>query len=215
MSTSPATVAVVPPDDDVVTLKERVIAGAVALIESEGLGALSMREVARRAGVSHQAPYRHFADREAIMAAVAEEGFVELARRIEAARQKDLEGWIAAATQAYVRCALERPAHFRLMFRPELADLERFPERSAAARAAYEQLRILARATLRARAKETEVDVRATYLWSLSHGLATLMLDSTHGRALGAATQARVEAVTRLGASLLSASIDKPRRNER
>jgi AcrR family transcriptional regulator len=197
------------------SLKERVIAGAIALIESEGLAALSMREVARRAGVSHQAPYRHFADREAIMAAIAEQGFLELADRIESTRHDDLERWLGAATRAYVHFALERPAHFRLMFRPELADMARFPERSTAARAAYEQLRGLARATLPARVAESEVDVRATYLWSLSHGLATLMLDSAHGRTLGSGVRARVDAVTRLAASLLSSPVPRKRTNRR
>jgi AcrR family transcriptional regulator len=201
---------------EAVSLKARVLAGAVELIEREGLGALSMREVARRAGVSHQAPYRHFPDREAIMAAIAEEGFLELAQRIADARDDDdLEHWVAAATRAYVLFALDRPAHFRLMFRPELADMDRFPQRSAAAREAHARLRSLAGATLRSSAEASEIDVRATYLWSLSHGLATLMLDSAHGRSLGTGARARIDAVTRLGASLLTQPAPRARRARR
>jgi AcrR family transcriptional regulator len=59
-------------------LRERILDATVTLIEADGLAALSMREVARRAGVSHQAPYHHFTDRQAILAAIAEEGFKRL-----------------------------------------------------------------------------------------------------------------------------------------
>ena len=59
-------------------MRRRILRASRVLIEREGLSALSMREVARRAGVSHQAPYNHFADREAILGALAEEGFLIL-----------------------------------------------------------------------------------------------------------------------------------------
>ena len=127
----------------------------------------------------------------------------------------DLEHWVATATRAYVLFALDRPAHFRLMFRPELADMDRFPQRSAAAREAHARLRSLAGATLPSSAEASEIDVRATYLWSLSHGLATLMLDSAHGRSLGTGARARIDAVTRLGASLLTQPAPRTRKARR
>src|SRR5438105_1608095 len=66
-------------------VRARVLGAAMRLIEEGGLASLSMREVARAAGVSHQAPYHWFADREAILAAMAEEGFRLLTDRLEAA----------------------------------------------------------------------------------------------------------------------------------
>ena len=59
-------------------LRQALIDGAIALIAEQDISSLSLREVARRVGVSHAAPYRHFADKEALLAAVAEEGFIRL-----------------------------------------------------------------------------------------------------------------------------------------
>src|SRR5438128_419394 len=96
-------------------LREQILDASVRLIEAEGLAALSMREVARRAGVSHQAPYHHFADKEAILAAIAEEGFRRLnAAMEEASRSKpaDAASRLIAGGRAYVRFAATNPAHF-------------------------------------------------------------------------------------------------------
>src|SRR5258706_5651107 len=83
------------------------------MLEKEGLEALKLREVARRAGVSHSAPYRHFAQREALLAALAAEGF----ERLGAAQRKAAEaGGLRAMGEAYVAFALENPQRFRLMF---------------------------------------------------------------------------------------------------
>ena len=87
----------------------------------------SLREAARRTGVSANATYRHFADKEALLAALATRGFVELAETlVEAAAQASDP--MAAMGQAYVRFALARPGRFRLMFGPTIADRELYPE---------------------------------------------------------------------------------------
>jgi AcrR family transcriptional regulator len=65
-------------------LREQVLAASLALIEEDGVAALSLREVARRAGVSHQAPYHHFGHKEAIVAELVARGFTRLAERLEA-----------------------------------------------------------------------------------------------------------------------------------
>src|SRR5260370_25151373 len=80
------------------------------LVEKRGLSSLSLREAARRAGVSHNAPYRHFPDRESLLAAIAAEGFAMLGERLKgrAGREK---------AEAYVRFAIENPQRFRLMSR--------------------------------------------------------------------------------------------------
>src|SRR4051794_5864575 len=103
--------------------QQRIVQASVQLIEEAGVGALSMREVARRAGLSHQAPYHHFDDREAILGAIAQQGFRMMSDAFERAleaHEPSLPGRIAAAFQTYVEFALQNPAHFRVMFRPEL-----------------------------------------------------------------------------------------------
>ena len=94
-------------------LEAALIRSAGKILEKEGLDALSLREVARQAGVSHNAPYRHFAEREALLAALAAKGFEMLAQAQQAAAAK---GGLRAMGEAYVLFALEHPQRFRLMF---------------------------------------------------------------------------------------------------
>jgi AcrR family transcriptional regulator len=144
-------------------LRAAVLSAAGKLIEKEGLAGLSIREAARRAGVSHNAPYRHFPDRDALLAALATEGFSEL--------EKFLEGRTGRAMgEAYVRFALVHPQRFRLMFGGQL-DLDRYPELHAQAGATHARL-TAAFAGLGAEAK-----FAAAAAWSLVHGLAHLILD--------------------------------------
>jgi AcrR family transcriptional regulator len=144
-------------------LRAAVLGAAGNLIEKEGLAGLSVREAARRAGVSHNAPYRHFPDRDALLAALAAEGFTELKKSLENRSGRELG-------ESYVRFALARPQRFRLMFGGLLA-LERYPELRAAAQATHERL-TAAFAGLGADAK-----FAAAAAWSLVHGLAHLILD--------------------------------------
>src|SRR5688572_18370929 len=92
------------------TTRSAVLAAAARLIEKEGVAGLSVREAARRAGVSHNAPYRHFRDRDSLLAGLAEEGAVILERALEGRSGRELG-------EAYVRFALAHPQRFRLMFR--------------------------------------------------------------------------------------------------
>src|SRR5499425_3862321 len=95
-------------------LREAVLGAAIRLIAEVGPTAFTLREVARRAGVSHNAPYRHFRDRDDLMAAVAAEGFRELSRAMmeAAAPKSDALDRLRQAGLGYVRFALRRPAHF-------------------------------------------------------------------------------------------------------
>jgi AcrR family transcriptional regulator len=132
-------------------------------MEKEGVGALSLREVARRAGVSHNAPYRHFPDREALLAGLAAEGFAELGQ--ELARHSGADGGVA-----YVRFALAHPERFRLMFGGQIA-YDRHPELRKQADAAYVGLE----KSFAQLGDEARFAAAAT--WSLVHGLAQLLLD--------------------------------------
>lgn len=99
-------------------LRVALLDAAIHLIAEVGPAGFNLREVARRAGVSHNAPYRHFRNRDDLMAAVAEQGFRELTQAMLAgagshARARDR---LKQAGLAYVRFALRRPQHFAIMF---------------------------------------------------------------------------------------------------
>jgi AcrR family transcriptional regulator len=136
----------------VTDLRERTLDAAVTLIEAEGLAALSMREVARRAGVSHQAPYHHFTDRQAILAAIAEEAFKRLNAALASAAGKsgsDAATRLVEAGRAYVEFAASNPAYFRVMFRPELVSLDNYPSARAEARRAFTALEALVKGAVK------------------------------------------------------------------
>jgi len=136
-----------------------------------------MREVARRAGCTHQAPYHYFTNREAILAALVCEGFDELADRLAVAHEGlgdvDLHAVLVASGNVYVEFALRHPGVFRVMFRPDVCDPERFPEVVEAGERARHELARLAKAVMGDGAQlEAEV-----LIWSGVHGLASLLLD--------------------------------------
>ena len=167
-----------------VELRQRILDTSERLLETEGLSALSMREVARRAGVTHQAPYHHFADRESILAELVAQGFDELGRRLARANDRaaggDRERLGNESGQAYVSYAIDHPGVFRIMFRPELCDLSRFPaarESGARARAELDRLVVLLHGA------EGTSSLAHTY-WAQTHGLACLLVDGPLGQAL-------------------------------
>jgi AcrR family transcriptional regulator len=99
-------------------LREALLQGALRAIAELGPGAFTLREVARRAGVSHNAPYRHFRDKDALLAAVAAQGFRELTRAMRDAgkRQSKALDRLKQSGLAYVAFAIRRPEHFTVMF---------------------------------------------------------------------------------------------------
>ncbi len=115
---------------------------ARAILEEEGLDALSLRSVARRAGVSHAAPYRHYASREALLADVACEGIASLRAelaQVAAAPAEKSERIVRIAT-AYLRFALRHRGLIRLIFGPEFRNRSSFPALSEATSALVEDL---------------------------------------------------------------------------
>src|SRR5438093_13784981 len=90
-------------------LRAALLQTAGKVLEKEGLGELRLRELARRAGVSHNAPYRHFPDRDALLTALAAEGFEILNSEMRGQTSRGMG-------EAYVRFALDNPQRFRLMF---------------------------------------------------------------------------------------------------
>ncbi|AHH19811.1 transcriptional regulator, TetR family [Nocardia nova SH22a] len=153
-------------------LPNALVRAAVELLEEGGAAELSLRAAARRAGVSTAAPYRHFADRDALLSAVAAVGYRELAEQLAAAHpaQSTPEG-LAAVANAYVRFALTRPGMFRIMFAEPCDPTS--PERVAAAEAINEYVKALVRQAF----PDADPEPTATAVWALVHGLAFLHLD--------------------------------------
>lgn len=162
-------------------LRQALIDAALELIVEKDVGSLSLREVARRVGVSHAAPYRHFADKDALLAAVAEEGFELLSITLKEAMQQassDPLKQVQACGVAYVRYALAHPSHYRIMFGAYGATAQHYPTLADAAMQAFMVLVNSIIAGQKAGMIRSEDPKQlATAAWSLVHGLAMLIID--------------------------------------
>jgi AcrR family transcriptional regulator len=161
-------------------LRRVLVDGALAVLERDGAAALSLRALARDAAVSHAAPYNHFADKEALLAALAAEGFRRFAAALAAAAAAAPDAPLLAIGGAYVAFARARPALFRLMFGPVLAGAAPGSELAEAARRAYGVLGGALGGGPRAatpRTGQPGPDDDALAAWALVHGLATLLID--------------------------------------
>jgi AcrR family transcriptional regulator len=166
--------------------RQKVLDASLALIEEGGLDRLSMREVARKAGVSHQAPYHYFDDREAILASLAGEGFSKLGESlVRAATQASSQPAkvVEDMGRAYIDFALRNPAYFQAMFRADAVPLDRYPE---ARKHEDEAFGKLVQGVGQAFADQP-AEVRqaiAVACWAMVHGLATLILEGSLARKL-------------------------------
>ncbi|HEX4381592.1 MAG TPA: TetR/AcrR family transcriptional regulator [Myxococcales bacterium] len=162
-------------------LRRAILDASLALASEGGVGALSMREVARRAHVTHGAPYHHFKDRSAILAALAAEGFALLTKEMLSAMKDEDRGSVArfeACGRGYFRFALRHPAHMKLMFRPELANPTEHPEVDQAACASMQVLvDCVIECQKAGNAPAGDPMPLVVTSWSTVHGLAALWLD--------------------------------------
>jgi AcrR family transcriptional regulator len=157
-------------------VRRAVLDGALEIIATQGPDALSMREVARRAGVSHQAPYHYFGDRAGILAAITEEGFTKFADSFEEQLQTS-DDPLVDCLKMYVSFALAHPGHYRVMFRSDLSgtSVDGSPAHQAGERA-FQALLDLA-ATVDSDASPEDAMMLPMTLWAHAHGIATLLLD--------------------------------------
>jgi AcrR family transcriptional regulator len=152
-------------------LHAALLSAATDLLEEDGAG-LSLRAVARRAGVSPTAPYRHFADKEALEDELAAQGFADLEQRLGATSSQPFTlDRFAQIAVSYVRFALDRPAVFRLMFGTPCTNTQ--DARTAAAAEVHE----FVMACVSEAFPQADAEALATAGWSLVHGLAFLHLD--------------------------------------
>jgi AcrR family transcriptional regulator len=176
-------------------LRGTLLGVSIDLIAREGLEAFSMREVARRAGVSHQAPYHHFADREAILAALVADGFTQLRTSVLASLEKtnDPIDRLLAMGRAYVDFALKQPAYFKLMFRSELVQMDKHPQAQVCAQSAFTLLVEVVNDAALARYGRHEPTL-VLVAWSIAHGLSTLLLEGKLKHQYGASKKAQTQA---------------------
>jgi AcrR family transcriptional regulator len=172
-------------------LKAALVACAIGILTSKGLDALTLRAVARAAGVSEAAPYRHFANRRELVAAVAEEGFRALEAAMLVAVQKGGREGLRQVAYAYVHFAHDNPAMYRVMFGPELANTEDLPSLRDTARSVLgfvaHGITGLQQAGM---IGPGDPALMAAVLWATLHGLVVLSLD---GQSAGVAPSIDVQ----------------------
>lgn len=168
-------------------LREALLAAAVQILENEGVDGLSLRALARATGVTQAAPYSHFRDKDDLLAAIAESGFQRLALSMleHAAGHTTPRARIERLLLASIRFADDNKALFRVMFGRELCDLRRFPTLAMTAGKSY----ALLSSALSQRADASDTPQLTAALWSLCHGLTTLIIDQRIDiKQMGAAT---------------------------
>ena len=170
-------------------LKEALLTAAESVLHDSGLHGFTLRECARRAGVSHAAPKHHFGDVRGLLTEVAARGFQQLTRRLRMklrAAGDDLDAQFVATAEAYVGFAEAHPEHFRIMFRSDLVDMQS-PGLMAAALATFTELTNV----IRRQRGEAEITVESLDAcmtsaqlindiligWSHIHGYAHLRLE--------------------------------------
>ncbi|MEV4461132.1 TetR/AcrR family transcriptional regulator [Microbispora sp. NPDC049633] len=204
--------------DDAGSLRERLVEVGVDLVLTEGTAALGLREIARRAGVSHGAPRRYFPTHHSLLSAIARRGFADLEARFAAA----MAGLTAPREQLqvfareYVGYALECRGMFELMFRHELLDSDRHaadgPRLRESTLPLFERLTTLV-AQCRAKQHRDRADlpedpaVTAAAFWANLHGIAQLWTWGSLQLVLGAGGAPGAERLDRLVAEALDAHL--------
>lgn len=161
-------------------LREELLAQGMAIVETEGLGALTMRELAKRVGVTQTAPLHHFETKTALLAGIAALGFRMLFdHRIAALKDKRTpQERLMAVLMAYVEFALAHPALYQLMHGPEIPDKTRFPELNDAATRSYSLLESAVADHLLESGASVEDSRDATLAaWTLCQGLAIALIN--------------------------------------
>jgi AcrR family transcriptional regulator len=159
-------------------LRNALVTAGLEVLREQGAEALNLREVARKAGVSHAAPYRHFADKEALIAAIATDGFRKLEahlRKSNDSRKRTTSSRLVALGQAYVQFALKHVDHFRVMF---ILHRERdaYPELHIASKACFNVLvTTIAEGQAKGDLHEGDPVLLSEIMWSSMHGMSMLL----------------------------------------
>lgn len=162
-------------------LRNTLISAGLAILAEDGISELNLRAVARRAEVSHTAPYRHFADKEALIVAIAEDGFRRLGEKLEEARSRISGGakaQLMAVGYAYIAFAIDEADSFRLMFSHVIQNRTQYLELCALAKACFQLLHsIIEEGQVSGEFVSGNSIELAKSAWSMLHGLASLLIE--------------------------------------
>lgn len=184
-------------------LREACVDEALAIIRDVGIENLSLREVARRLGVSHQAPYRHYPSRDHLLAEIVDRCFRSFDDHLaEAGVSDDPRRDLERMGQLYLEYAARFPLEYRLMFGAKLPDPEFHPRMLEKSCASFDQLRSCIARLVGAALDEPIVTMEAMFVWSTIHGLASILeteamgglgIDETVQRAVSAHVLGRID----------------------
>lgn len=171
-------------------MRRALTEAALAIAAESGVSGLSLREIARRLGVSTAAPYFHFKDRQTLLIEIAIEGYAELFRELEAAQKKAgrAEAQLERQAAAYLKFTRSHRGHYAIMFSGQFAGHKRFEEMVLMA---SKSLELVGATMARASGLDRKAVAQAAFCaWSLLHGIA--MLDQNGILSESAAEQARL-----------------------
>jgi AcrR family transcriptional regulator len=164
-------------------LKEACIQAAREVIAEQGMEGLSLRDVARKLGVSHQAPYRHYPSRDHLLAAIMQRCFEDFANYLDQASNALTSDALQGMGEAYLRYAAQNPLEYRLMFGTPWPEPATHPELVRHAVHAFDMMRNHLQQRLQQRASATQSDMlallaqaelQALFVWSALHGMASI-----------------------------------------
>ncbi len=162
-------------------LKNALIKAGVEILAKEGVGALSLRKVARQAGVSHAAPYAHFTDKQALIAAISTEGFKVLLSQLEAAISRcagEPQRQLVEAAWAYVQFALNDTDTFKIMFSGVLEKEQEYPGYVQISKSVFKLVvEIVSDCQQAGILRPAPADIMAMVVWSQIHGFLSLLVE--------------------------------------
>ncbi len=160
-------------------LKNALIQAGIEILSKEGSQALSLRKVAKKVGVSHTAPYAHFADKQALIAAIAAAGYKQLYQQLVAAQanQDDPLARLEGIAQAYLRFAIDKPDHFRITFSGIVEIEQNYPDYVEQSKRCFALVvAVVADCQADGILKSGDTQLVAVSIWSCIHGFVQLLL---------------------------------------
>lgn len=161
-------------------LKNALIQAGVEILAKDGLHGLSLRSVARKAGVSHAAPYAHFSDKQALIAAISTEGYKQLYDQLDAAVRAyagDVHRQLIEVAWTYVQFAIHQNEIFKIMFSGYLEQEKEYPEFVELSQKTFRMVvGVVSACQKEGILRDTQPDLMAVLLWGQVHGVISLTL---------------------------------------
>jgi AcrR family transcriptional regulator len=162
-------------------LKNALIQAGVEILAEDGVSGLSLRKVALKAGVSHSAPYAHFVDKQALIAAISTEGFRQLYERVSGVTEKyksQPAQQLIEVAWAYVQFALDDPDRFKVMFSAVLEKEKQYPEFVAESQRNFQLVKMIVEANqASSQLRSGPTELVALSAWGIVHGFVMLLLE--------------------------------------